>query len=67
MKGHPFTTRLGYAMAGLRAAWQSEKSLRPHAVATVFIVILLVLTRAQNPKAMRRCKSPPASAAPRWT
>ena len=46
MKGHPFTTRLGYAMAGLRAAWQSEKSLRTHAVATVFIVILLVLRRA---------------------
>ena len=46
MKGHPFKARLGYAMAGLRAAWRSEKSLRTHAVATVLIVILLVLTRA---------------------
>ena len=46
MKGHPFTARLGYAMAGLRAAWRSEKSLRTHAVATVLIVMLLVLTRA---------------------
>lgn len=46
MKGHPFTARLGYAMAGLRAAWRSEKSLRTHAVATVLVVMLLVLTRA---------------------
>lgn len=46
MKGHPFTARLGYAMAGLRAAWRMEKSLRTHAVATVLIVSLLVLTRA---------------------
>jgi undecaprenol kinase len=46
MKGHPFKARLGYAMAGLRAAWRSEKSLRTHAVATVLIVVLLVLTRA---------------------
>jgi len=46
MKGHPFTARLGYAMAGLRAAWRSEKSLRTHAVATVLVVMLLMLTRA---------------------
>jgi undecaprenol kinase len=46
MKGHSFVARLGYAWAGLRAAWRMEKSLRTHALATVSIVVLLVLTGA---------------------
>lgn len=46
MKGHPFHKRLGYAMAGLRAAWRTEKSLRTHAVATGLVLVLLVLTHA---------------------
>ena len=46
MKGHAFTQRLGYAMAGLRAAWRMEKSLRIHVAATALVVSLLMLTRA---------------------
>jgi undecaprenol kinase len=46
MKGHRFTTRLGYAWAGLRAAWRREKSLHTHAAATVAVLALLVLTNA---------------------
>lgn len=46
MKGHRFTTRLGFAWAGLRTAWRQEKSLRTHALATVGVVLALLLTRA---------------------
>jgi undecaprenol kinase len=31
MKGHPFATRLQFALAGLREAWRRERSLRTQA------------------------------------
>ena len=46
MKGHHFLDRLAYAWAGLRAAWRMEKSLRTHALATLGVLGLLLLTRA---------------------
>lgn len=46
MKGHRFTDRVGFAWAGLRAAWLTEKSLRTHALATVAVIAALLLTRA---------------------
>ena len=46
MKGHRFTDRLGFAWAGLRAAWRTEKSLRTHALATVGVSAALLVTRA---------------------
>lgn len=46
MKGHGFIARLGYALAGLRAAWRMEKSLHTHAWATAMVASLLMLTRA---------------------
>ncbi|KGM39507.1 diacylglycerol kinase [Aquabacterium sp. NJ1] len=46
MKGHHFLDRLAYAWAGLRTAWRMEKSLRTHALATVGVLGLLLLTRA---------------------
>lgn len=46
MKGHRFAERLGFAWAGLRAAWRMEKSLRIHALACVGVLIVLSLTRA---------------------
>lgn len=46
MKGHGFLARLGYAWAGLRAAWRMEKSLRTHALAAVTVLGLLLTTHA---------------------
>ncbi len=46
MKGHRFLVRLGYAWAGLRAAWRLEKSLRTHALAAVGVLGLLLITHA---------------------
>jgi diacylglycerol kinase len=46
MKGHRFTDRLGFAWAGLRTAWRTEKSLRTHALATLGVTVALLLTRA---------------------
>jgi undecaprenol kinase len=46
MKGHRFTDRLGFAWAGLRTAWRTEKSLRTHALATVGVIAALLVTRA---------------------
>jgi undecaprenol kinase len=46
MKGHSFIHRLGYAWDGLKASWRLEKSLRTHAVATVSVLVLLMLTRS---------------------
>lgn len=45
-KGQAFGKRLGYALQGLRAAWQQEASVRTHAVATVALVGVLAFTRA---------------------
>jgi diacylglycerol kinase len=46
VKGHRFAERLGFAWAGLRAAWRMEKSLRIHALACVGVLIVLCLTKA---------------------
>lgn len=46
MKGHRFTDRLGFAWAGLRAAWRTEKSLRTHAAATVGVIAALLVTQS---------------------
>lgn len=46
MKGQRWLTRLGYAFAGLQAAWQTEKSLRTHAAATAGVMLVLLITRA---------------------
>ncbi|HEX5310657.1 diacylglycerol kinase [Aquabacterium sp.] len=46
MKGQRWLTRLGYAFAGLRTAWLTEKSLRTHALATAGVMLALVITRA---------------------
>jgi undecaprenol kinase len=46
MKGHRFTDRLGFAWAGLRTAWHTEKSLRTHAMATAGVIAALLITRA---------------------
>ncbi len=46
MKGHRFIDRLGFAWAGLRAAWLTEKSLRTHALATLGVAAALLWTRA---------------------
>jgi undecaprenol kinase len=46
MKGHRFTDRLGFAWAGLRTAWHTEKSLRTHAMATAGVTAALLTTRA---------------------
>ena len=46
MKGHRFSARLGFAWAGLRAAWRQEKSLRTHALATAAVVVALLWTRS---------------------
>lgn len=46
MKGHRFADRLGFAWAGLRTAWLTEKSLRTHALATLGVIAALLITRA---------------------
>lgn len=46
MKGHRFTDRLGFAWAGLRAAWRTEKSLRTHGAASVGVIAALLVTQS---------------------
>ncbi len=47
MKGRPFRERLGFARAGLLAAWRREASFRTHlAFAAAVFVVLLVLRPA---------------------
>lgn len=46
MKGHGFPARLGFAWAGLQAAWRREKSLRTHALASALALTLLIVTGA---------------------
>ena len=47
MKGKVFKHRLGFALAGLHAAWQSEKSFRSQVFFAVAAVILLLLVRPE--------------------
>lgn len=45
-KGHDFHRRVGYALKGLRSAWELEASLRTHAAATLALILVLVITQA---------------------
>jgi len=43
MKNKALLSRMSYALAGLRYAFQQEKSLRFHAMATGLVILLLLL------------------------
>lgn len=43
MKGKPFHTRAGFALAGIKAAWQLEASFRTQVVAACGALILLAV------------------------
>ena len=45
MKNHNFLKRLGYAWQGIKTSWQTEKSFRTHISASVFVFIILLMTR----------------------
>ena len=45
MKNRPFATRLGFAWAGLKAAWQREASFRTHCVMAVLALAALAVLR----------------------
>jgi diacylglycerol kinase (ATP) len=47
VKNRPFSVRLGFAIAGLRAAWHSERSLRTQAyLAAILLMVMLWLQPA---------------------
>ncbi len=43
MKNQAFQQRLSYALAGLRAAWQQEKSFRTQAIFAIGALFLLIV------------------------
>ncbi len=45
MKNHGFSTRLGFACAGLQAAWRHEKSFRTQGWFALAALLLLLLLR----------------------
>ncbi len=45
MKNRGFIARLGYALAGLQAAWQQERSFRTQSGCAVAALVLLLLLR----------------------
>ena len=45
MKNHNFRRRFGFAWAGLKLSWQTERSFRTHIVGAVFVFIVLAATR----------------------
>lgn len=45
MKNRPFGSRLGFAWAGLRAAWRQEKSFRTQGWFALAALLLLLLLR----------------------
>lgn len=45
MKNRSFATRLGFALAGIRACWRAERSFRTHTVCATFAIIALLLIR----------------------
>ena len=45
MKGRPFRARLGFALAGVRAAWRSEASFRAQARIAAAAGLFLLATR----------------------
>ena len=46
MKGQSLFRRMGFALAGLRAAFQREASFRTHLMATAVVLLVLAVTRA---------------------
>jgi len=42
MKNQRFNHRLGFALAGLKAAWQAERSFRTQSFYAVFAIVLLL-------------------------
>ena len=44
MKNHNFLRRFGYAWAGLKICWASERSFRTHVVGAAFVLIVLAAT-----------------------
>jgi undecaprenol kinase len=47
MKNLPFRQRLSFALTGLKAAFDSESSLKTHSAAALAALVLLVLIRPQ--------------------
>jgi diacylglycerol kinase (ATP) len=45
MKNQSFARRLGFALAGLRTAWRTEKSFKVHVVAAVAAAAALLVLR----------------------
>ena len=45
MKNRPFHERLGFALAGLKAGWQRERSFRTHVVFAALAALALVILR----------------------
>jgi diacylglycerol kinase (ATP) len=45
MKNHNFPRRLGYALAGIRVSWQTERTFRALIAGLAFIVLVLLATR----------------------
>lgn len=45
MKNRPFRQRIGFALAGLKTAWQRESSFRTHCLFAVLAGIALVVLR----------------------
>jgi diacylglycerol kinase (ATP) len=45
MKNRPFHERLGFALAGLKAGWQRERSFRTHVVFAALAALALLILR----------------------
>ena len=45
MKNHNFLRRLGYALAGIRISWRTERTFRTLSLGMGFILAILVVTR----------------------
>jgi diacylglycerol kinase (ATP) len=43
MKNRPFHERLGFALAGLKAGWQRERSFRTHVLFALLAAVALVI------------------------
>ncbi|HEX4506322.1 MAG TPA: diacylglycerol kinase [Alphaproteobacteria bacterium] len=45
MKNHNFLRRLGYALAGIKTSWRTERTFRTLSLGMAFILAVLVATR----------------------
>jgi undecaprenol kinase len=45
MKNRSFAARLGFALAGIRACWRTERSFRTHTACAIFTVAALLAIR----------------------